>query len=83
MKKVFLSLIIVISLTSSALLADWYIPLDKVPKAVISTAKNTYPDAEIWAVEMESYNVYEVKMSNMMQLYISSTGQLLGQQFDD
>ena len=68
---------------STTLFADWYIPLDQVPAAVIATAKRTYPQAEVWAVKIEYYNVYEVKMSNMMELYIDVNGNLLGQDFDD
>ena len=64
---------------SASLFADWYIPLDQVPAAVIATAKRTYPQAEIWMVEMEHYNVYEVKMSNFMELYIDINGNLLAQ----
>lgn len=68
---------------SASLFADWYIPLDQVPAAVIATAKRTYPQAEIWMVEMEYYNVYEVKMSNFMELYIDINGNLLYQKWDD
>ncbi|TKZ27414.1 PepSY-like domain-containing protein [Brachyspira catarrhinii] len=68
---------------SATLFADWYIPLDQVPAAVLATAKQTYPQAEVWAVKMEHYNVYEVKISNMMELYIDVNGNLLGQEFDD
>ncbi|TXJ49365.1 hypothetical protein EPJ84_07850, partial [Brachyspira aalborgi] len=56
---------------------------DQVPAAVIATAKRTYPQAEIWMVEMEHYNVYEVKMSNFMELYIDINGNLLYQKWDD
>ena len=70
-------------ITSASLFADWYIPLDQVPAAVIATAKRTYPQAEIWMVEMEHYNVYEVKMSNFMELYIDINGNLLYQKWDD
>ena len=68
---------------SATLFADWYIPLNQVPAAVMATAKQTYLQAEVWAVKMEHYNVYEVKMSNMMELYIDVNGNLLGQEFDD
>ena len=68
---------------SASLFADWYIPLDQVPAAVMATAKKTYPDAEVWMVEMEHYNVYEVKMSNFMELYIDINGNLLYQKWDD
>lgn len=72
-----------VMLGASAAFADWYVPLDQVPQAVKDTAQKTYPQAQIWAVEMENYNVYEVKMSNRMELYIDINGNLLGQKFDD
>ena len=84
MTKRFICVLAVLTVIGSAsLFADWYIPLDQVPAAVIATAKKTYPQAEIWMVEMEHYNVYEVKMSNFMELYIDVNGNLLGQEFDD
>ncbi|WP_295160325.1 PepSY-like domain-containing protein [uncultured Brachyspira sp.] len=83
MKKILCLLTALTILSASALFADWYIPLNQVPQAVIATAKKTYPQAEIWAVEMEHYNIYKVKMNNMMELYIDNNGQLLGQEWDD
>ena len=68
---------------SASLFADWYVPLNQVPAAVLNTARQTYPQAQVWAVEMEYYNVYKVKMSNFMELYIDANGNLLGQEFDD
>ena len=83
MTKRFICVLAVLTVMGSAsLFADWYIPLDQVPAAVITTAKQTYPQAEVLAVKMEHYNVYEVKMSNMMELYIDVNGNLLGQDFD-
>ena len=79
MKRLICVLIVLTVIGSVSLFADWYIPLDQVPAAVIATAKRTYPQAEIWMVEMEAYNVYEVKMSNFMELYIDINGNLLGQ----
>ena len=83
MKRLICVLAILMVITSASLFADWYIPLDQVPAAVIATAKRTYPQAEIWMVEMEHYNVYEVKMSNFMELYIDINGNLLYQKWDD
>ena len=84
MTKRFICVLAVLTVIGSAsLFADWYIPLDQVPAAVIATAKRTYPQAEIWMVEMEHYNVYEVKMSNFMELYIDVNGNLLYQKWDD
>ena len=83
MKRLICVLIALTVISSASLFADWYIPLDQVPAAVIATAKRTYPQAEIWMVEMEHYNVYEVKMSNFMELYIDVNGNLLYQKWDD
>ncbi|MEI0478105.1 PepSY-like domain-containing protein [Brachyspira pulli] len=83
MKKILCLLIALTVLSTSALFADWYVPLNQVPQAVLTTARQTYPQAQIWAVEMEHYNVYKVKLDNMMELYIDKSGQLLGQEFDD
>ena len=83
MKRLICVLAILTVITSASLFADWYIPLDQVPAAVIATDKRTYPQAEIWMVEMEHYNVYEVKMSNFMELYIDINGNLLYQKWDD
>ena len=82
MKRLICVLAILTVITSASLFADWYIPLDQVPAAVMATAKKTYPDAEVWMVEMEHYNVYEVKMSNFMELYIDINGNLLYQKWD-
>ena len=83
MKRLICVLIAITVVGSASLFADWYIPLDQVPAAVMATAKKTYPDAEVWMVEMEHYNVYEVKMSNFMELYIDINGNLLYQKWDD
>ena len=83
MKRLVCVLVALTVIGSASLFADWYIPLDQVPAAVIATAKRTYPQAEIWMVEMEHYNVYEVKMSNFMELYIDVNGNLLYQKWDD
>ena len=81
-KKLICVLVVLTVITSASLFADWYIPLDQVPAVVLNTARQTYPQAQVWAVKMEYYNVYEVKMSNMMELYIDVNGNLLGQDFD-
>ena len=47
-KKLICVLVVLTVITSASLFADWYIPLDQVPAAVISTAKITYPQAELF-----------------------------------
>ena len=61
---------------------NFYAPFN-IPQAVLDTAKKTYPNAEIWEVDMEYIDIYEIKMSNMMELYIDKNGKLLYQKFDD
>ena len=83
MKRLICVLVALTVIGSASLFADWYIPLDQVPAAVMTTAKQTYPQAEVWAVKMKHYNVYKVKMSNFMKLYIDANGNLLYQKWDD
>ena len=83
MKRLICVLAILTVIGSASLFADWYIPLDQVPAVVLNTARQTYPQAQVWAVKMEYYNVYEVKMSNFMELYIDINGNLLYQKWDD
>ena len=40
------------------------------------------PDAKIIDIEMENIGIYEVKLNNMMRLYIDRNGQLLNQKFE-
>ena len=58
------------------------IPFSVLPAAVANTVKQTYPQAMMVDVEREWGN-YKVKLNNMMKLYITANGQLLGQKFDD
>ena len=46
MKKIICLLIALSIIGSSALFADWYIPLNQVPQAVLATARATYPQAD-------------------------------------
>ena len=83
MKRLICVLVALTVIGSASLFADWYIPLDQVPAAVMTTAKQTHPQAEVWAVKRKHYNVYKVKMSNFMELYIDVNGNLLYQKWDD
>lgn len=58
------------------------VPFSVLPQAVANTVKKTYPQAMIVSVEKEWGN-YKVKLNNMMEMFISSDGSLMGQQFDD
>ena len=58
------------------------VPFSVLPQAVVNTVKKTYPQAMMVSVEKEWGN-YKIKLNNMMEMFISSNGQLMGQQFDD
>lgn len=58
------------------------VPFSALPDAVSAAVKKAYPQAMIIDVEKEWGN-YKVKLNNMMELFISSNGQLMGQKFDD
>ena len=58
------------------------IPFTVLPAAVANTVRQTYPQAAMVDVEKEWGN-YKVKLNNMMELYVTSGGQLIGQKFDD
>lgn len=59
------------------------LPSNILPQAVANTAIKTYPNTVITKIK-KKWNFYEVKLNNMMELYIdASNGQLLGQKFDD
>ena len=51
------------------------VPFSALPAAISSTIKKTYPQAMVIDVEKEWGN-YKVKLNNMMELFISSNGQL-------
>ena len=58
------------------------IPFTVLPAAVANTVRQTYPQAMMVDVEKEWGN-YKVKLNNMMELYVTASGQLMGQKFDD
>ncbi|MBT8754579.1 PepSY-like domain-containing protein [Brachyspira hyodysenteriae] len=58
------------------------IPYNVFPANVANTIRNTYPQTVIISAE-KKWGTYEIKLNNMMELYISSNGQLIGQKFDD
>ena len=58
------------------------IPATVLPQAIQNTVKQTYPQAAITDIEKEFGN-YKIKLNNMMELFISSSGQLMGQKMDD
>ena len=58
------------------------LPFEILPQSVASTVGKTYPNTVITKIKRK-WNFYEVKLNNMMELYIDANGQLLGQKFDD
>ena len=69
------------------------VPFNALPQAVANTVKNTYPQAIIVKVKKEYYGYnlnavngygnYKVRLNNMMELFITADGQLIGQKFKD
>ena len=53
-----------------------------LPQNVMATVKRTYPQAAIIKIEKQ-FTIFEVKLNNMMELYIDNNGALIGQKFDD
>lgn len=58
------------------------LPFEILPQSVANTVRKTYPNTVITKIKRK-WNLYEVKLNNMMELYIDANGQLLGQKFDD
>lgn len=58
------------------------LPNTILPANVMNTVRRTYPNAAIVKIEKQ-YTIFEIKLNNMMELYIDNNGQLLGQQWDD
>lgn len=58
------------------------IPFEILPESAANTIRRTYPNTVITKIKVK-WNLYEVKLNNMMKLYIDANGQLLGQKFDD
>ena len=58
------------------------VPFSVLPQAVANTVQRTYPQAMMIDVEKEWGN-HKIKLNNMMELFVSSGGQLMGQKWDD
>ena len=58
------------------------LPLNILPQSVANTVSRTYPNNVVTKIK-KKWNLYEIKLNNMMELYIDINGQLLGQKFDD
>lgn len=53
-----------------------------LPASVVSSVKKAHPQASIIKAE-KTWSGYEIKTSNMMEIYITSKGKIVGQKFDD
>lgn len=58
------------------------IPASAFPAAVYRTAKRYYPNAVIYKAERDNGR-FELKLNNMMEIYISGSGAFLGREYDD
>ena len=52
------------------------LPFEILPQSVANTVGKTYPNTVITKIKRK-WNFYEVKLNNMMELYIDANGQLL------
>lgn len=57
-------------------------PTSVLPAPVTEAVRNAHPQAFIIKAE-KTWNGYEIKTSNMMEIYITANGQIMGQKFDD
>lgn len=57
-------------------------PASILPANVMATIQRTYPQAAIIKIEKQ-FTIFEVKLNNMMELYIDNNGTLIRQKFDD
>ena len=57
-------------------------PASILPANVMATIQRTYPQAAVIKIEKQ-FTIFEVKLNNMMELYIDNNGTLIGQKFDD
>lgn len=53
-----------------------------LPAQVATTLQSTFPNVTIIKVEKE-WSGYEVKLANMLKVYINEAGQVIGQKYDD
>ena len=57
-------------------------PTELLPKMIVNSIIRTYPNVNIIKVE-RIWNGYEIKLSNMMELFIDKSGNIVASQFDD
>ena len=57
-------------------------PTELLPKMIVNSIIKTYPNVNIIKVE-RIWNGYEIKLSNMMEIFIDKNGNIVASQFDD
>ena len=67
------------------------VPFSALPQEVVSAVQKAYPDAAVVKVKRQYYGYgydasanfvnYKVRLNNMMELFITADGQLIGQKF--
>lgn len=57
-------------------------PIEILPSYIIQIVKKIYPDTFIIKAE-KIWDGFEIKTSNMMEIYIDNKGNILGQKYDD
>ena len=69
------------------------VPFSALPQAIVNTIKKSYPDAIVVKMKKQYYGYnlnaingngngnYKVRLNNMMELFITADGQLIGQKF--
>ena len=67
------------------------VPFSALPQAVVNAVQKAYPDAAVVKVKRQYYGYgydasanfvnYKVRLNNMMELFITADGQLIGQKF--
>lgn len=58
------------------------IDLSLLPVQISKTIQTTYPNTIVLKIEKE-WSGYEIKLSNMLKVYINESGQIIGQKHDD
>lgn len=58
------------------------IPMNILPGSVANSIKSKYSDASVIEVEKRFGN-FKIKLNNFMEIYMSSNGQIISQEWDD
>ena len=59
-------------------------PTQILPAGVVQAVKGAHAHPQAFIIKAEkTWNGYEIKTSNMMEIYVTPNGQIMGQKFDD